>query len=106
MSTITKERLARIYEENESLALANEQLRTELKAAKDRIAELEARYSSPRTSEREHAEWSDKTFGDVGPIVPDKRVWQQVLGRDDFKFTEGWNACRAAILQSFGSEDT
>lgn len=43
MTTITKERLARIYEENESLALANEQLRTELKAAKDRIAELEAR---------------------------------------------------------------
>ncbi|HGA5699001.1 TPA: DUF551 domain-containing protein [Salmonella enterica subsp. enterica serovar Birkenhead] len=43
MSTITKERLARIYEENESLAMTNEQLRTELKAAKDRIAELEAR---------------------------------------------------------------
>lgn len=29
--------------------------------------------------------------------VPEGRVWCQALGRDDFKFTEGWNACRAAF---------
>lgn len=51
----TKERLAHIYEENESLALANEQLRTELKAAKDRIAELE-RSETQLINERDNAE--------------------------------------------------
>ncbi len=35
----------------------------------------------------------------VPSLVPDERVWRQVGGRDDFKFTEGWNACRAAMLQ-------
>ncbi|WP_253940977.1 hypothetical protein [Dickeya dadantii] len=34
------------------------------------------------------------------PVVPDERVWRQVGGRDDFKFTEGWNACRAAMIEN------
>ncbi|MCA6998190.1 hypothetical protein [Dickeya solani] len=33
------------------------------------------------------------------PVVPDERIWAQAGGRDDFKFTEGWNACRAAMLK-------
>lgn len=30
--------------------------------------------------------------------VPDERTWNQAAGRDDYKFTEGWNACRDAML--------
>lgn len=33
------------------------------------------------------------------PSVPDQRKWNQSLGRDDAKFTDGWNACREAMLK-------
>lgn len=33
------------------------------------------------------------------PNVPDVREWQQALGRDDRMFTDGWNACREAMLK-------
>lgn len=46
---------------------------------------------------REHAEWSDATFGDVGPIGPLKH-----LSKDEYACciaADMWNACRSAILQ-------
>ncbi|EEM8407245.1 DUF550 domain-containing protein [Salmonella enterica subsp. enterica serovar Richmond] len=41
-------------------------------------------YASPPASEREqvrreHAEWSDKTFGDVGPVGPLKHLSKEAL---------------------------
>lgn len=39
-----------------------------------------------------------RLFGQPRAAVPDKREWQQVLGRDDKQFTDGWNACRDAML--------
>lgn len=30
--------------------------------------------------------------------VPEEREWNQAAGRDDLKHTEGWNACRDAVL--------
>jgi len=30
--------------------------------------------------------------------VPEQREWNQAAGRDDLKYTEGWNDCRAAML--------
>ncbi|MFI7783467.1 hypothetical protein EN46_06675 [Citrobacter amalonaticus] len=89
MSTITRERLAHIYEENESLALANERLHTELKAAKDRIAELESRDIQPVLQ---------------GKAIPDEMTVEAAYpdvqtGWGNAKYyTRGWNACRAAML--------
>lgn len=30
--------------------------------------------------------------------VPEQREWNQAAGRDDLKYTKGWNDCRAAML--------
>jgi hypothetical protein len=37
--------------------------------------------------------------------VPEQREWNQVTGRDGFKYTEGWNACREAMLTDAPSPD-
>lgn len=37
--------------------------------------------------------------------VPEQREWNQVTGRDGFKYTEGWNACREAMLAAAPSPD-
>ena len=34
------------------------------------------------------------------PVVPEKREWNQATGRDDLKYTEGWNDCRVCMLIS------
>lgn len=40
------------------------------------------------------------------PTIPAAKVWNQTEGRDGKQYTDGWNACRAAILaaQEVGNE--
>jgi hypothetical protein len=42
------------------------------------------------------------TYADAPPadgvVVPRERMWNLAGGRDDYQFTEGWNACRNAML--------
>ncbi|EDZ0228389.1 DUF550 domain-containing protein [Salmonella enterica subsp. enterica serovar Typhimurium] len=52
--------------------------------AADDVAVYMPLYASPPASEREqarreHAEWSDKTFGDVGPVGPLKHLSKEAL---------------------------
>ncbi|EHI1800496.1 TPA: DUF550 domain-containing protein [Salmonella enterica subsp. enterica] len=52
--------------------------------AADDVAVYMPLYSAPPSSEREqirreHAEWSDKTFGDVGPVGPLKHLSKEAL---------------------------
>ncbi|EPI67695.1 dATP/dGTP pyrophosphohydrolase domain-containing protein, partial [Salmonella enterica] len=52
--------------------------------ASDDVAVYMPLYAAPPASERErirreHAEWSDKTFGDVGPVGPLKHLSKEAL---------------------------
>jgi hypothetical protein len=37
---------------------------------------------------------------DPQPVVPEVKVWNQVMGRDGELYTAGWNACREALLSA------
>ncbi len=56
------------------------------------------------------ADWQDGVPVYLHPAppsvaVPEQREWNQVTGRDGFKYTEGWNACREAMLAAAPSPD-
>ncbi|EAP8810339.1 DUF550 domain-containing protein [Salmonella enterica] len=66
MTTITRERLKQIYAECEERDPAIFEIRELVRIA---LASLER-----EQIRREHAEWSDASFGDVGPIGPLKHL--------------------------------
>ncbi|EHK2729580.1 TPA: DUF550 domain-containing protein [Salmonella enterica subsp. enterica serovar Orion] len=75
--TITKERLLKIQHWREIYgAGSNVMLPTEEAAELARIALASLEREQVR---REHAEWSDKTFGDVGPVGPLKHLSKEAL---------------------------
>lgn len=47
--------------------------------AADDVAVYIPLYAAPPVLEREHAEWSDKTFGNVGPVGPLKHLSKEAL---------------------------
>ncbi|EAM8207367.1 DUF550 domain-containing protein [Salmonella enterica] len=71
MTTITRERLKQIYAECEERDPAIFEIRELVRIA---LASLER-----EQIRREHAEWSDATFGDVGPIGPLKHLSKEAL---------------------------
>lgn len=71
MTTITKERLEQIYAECEERDPAIFEIRELVRIA---LASLER-----EQIRREHAEWSDASFGDVGPIGPLKHLSKEAL---------------------------
>lgn len=99
--------------------LRNTELVAKIEPMDRRIAELEALAAMDREPVGEFYEdgplnWYQISDGDrvpahrriplyrhaQQPVVPEEMQWSQVTGRDGFKFVEGWNACRAAMLQS------
>ncbi|WP_416221758.1 DUF550 domain-containing protein [Salmonella enterica] len=75
MTTITKEEIKAFIEQIESdLANGWEAQIFELKLARIALASLER-----EQVRREHAEFSDKTFGDVGPVGPLKHLSKEAL---------------------------
>ncbi|EBP0532476.1 DUF550 domain-containing protein, partial [Salmonella enterica] len=71
MTTITRERLKQIYAECEERDPAIFEIRELVRIA---LASLER-----EQIRREHAEWSDASFGDVGPIGPLKHLSKEAL---------------------------
>jgi phage shock protein A len=71
-------------QENEDIALTVGKLRVELEAANERIAELEAREVVP---------------DEMTPKQASRSYCGEVRG-----YRDGWNACRAAMLQDFEPE--
>ncbi|EEI6162726.1 DUF550 domain-containing protein [Salmonella enterica] len=71
MTTITRERLKQIYAECEERDPAIFEIRELVRIA---LASLER-----EQIRREHAEWSDAAFGDVGPIGPLKHLSKEAL---------------------------
>ncbi|EBU1223408.1 DUF550 domain-containing protein [Salmonella enterica] len=71
MTTITKERLEQIYAECEERDPAIFEIRELVRIALALLEREQVR--------REHAEWSDKTFGDVGPVGPLKHLSKEAL---------------------------
>lgn len=75
MTTITKEEVKAFIEQIESdLANGWEAQIFELKLARIALASLER-----EQIRREHAEWSDATFGNVGPVGPLKHLSKEAL---------------------------
>ncbi|EIE4159248.1 DUF550 domain-containing protein [Salmonella enterica] len=75
MTTITREEVKAFIEQIESdLSNGWEAQIFELKLARIALASLER-----EQIRREHAEWSDATFGDVGPIGPLKHLSKEAL---------------------------
>ncbi|HDN4591669.1 TPA: dATP/dGTP pyrophosphohydrolase domain-containing protein [Salmonella enterica subsp. enterica serovar Bahrenfeld] len=70
MTTITRERAQEIFLGNGPEPTASEQR----ELARIALASLER-----EQVRREHAEWSDKTFGDVGPVGPLKHLSKEAL---------------------------
>ncbi|ELL9297596.1 DUF550 domain-containing protein [Salmonella enterica] len=71
MTTITRERLKQIYAECEERDPAIFEIRELVRIA---LASLER-----EQIRREHAEWSDATFGNVGPVGPLKHLSKEAL---------------------------
>lgn len=71
-------------QENEDIAITVGKLRVELEAANERIAELEAREVVPE---------------EITPKQASRSYCGEVRG-----YRDGWNACRAAMLQDFEPE--
>lgn len=71
MTTITKERLEQIYAECEERDPAIFEIRE--------LVRIALAASERERIRREHAEWSDATFGDVGPIGPLKHLSKEAL---------------------------
>lgn len=105
-------------QENEDIALTVGRLRVELEAAENNlidsechVAELEEALRDKQAlleaSEQRITELESLTAPKLPqPAVPDKATWRDApVNSENVDWAAGWNACRAAMLKSFGNSE-